>query len=117
MKRTLVSPRKRHAIPERWPRVCTAVLLLLLLSGCEPPEDTGLLSEETFVEYYTAVVRAQEKAPGDPAGARRLLAIESLPEGWDDQLIAFVESAPLGAQQWANLVTEAHTRAEEPIDN
>ena len=108
-------------IPGQRPAGSANVLLSMLFAlgvgGCGPKEHANLVSAETFVEYYTVLLRAQEKAQEDPGGLRRLLAQEPLPEGWGERMIAFAEGKSLRAREWADLLAEAHARAEEPADD
>ncbi len=99
------------------PRAAFLTLILCLsLAGCGRREDSVVISPETFVEYYTGLLRAQEKAQGDPADLARFLELEPFPEGWEAEMIAFAETRPLNAPEWAGLLAEAQARSEEPAD-
>ena len=116
MENAAISPRRPEHRFAGLAYALSCLLFVLALEGCEPREHADLMSTETFVEYCMVVIRAQEKAQGDPEGIRRLLALEPLPDGWDQRMIAFAEGRSLRAREWADLLAEAHARVGQPAE-
>jgi hypothetical protein len=92
------------------------LMVALLGSGCSLDPAPGTIPEETFVEYYTVLLQAQEVAAGDRDTLLRQLDAADMPDGWREQMIEFVEKNPLTASRWSALISQAAAAAEEPVD-
>ncbi|MCK4547051.1 MAG: hypothetical protein KAW17_06365 [Candidatus Eisenbacteria sp.] len=90
--------------------------LSLPVSGCEPARPPGTISQETFVEYCTVFLRAQEDAAGDRESLLRALEAAPMPSNWREEMVDFAEKNHLTAVEWSDLISQAITQAEEPTD-